>query len=101
MFIAPSIFFVQFSFTHIPYGVIGTVLCKAITTGTVAWIGGAASIVTLAVISIERYYAVVYPLGNKEKLTKRKLKVSLTDDKFLPSDYQAYSYPACGTRRET
>ncbi|KAL9957221.1 hypothetical protein ACROYT_G038832 [Oculina patagonica] len=33
------------------------------------------SVVTLVAIAIERYYAVMYPLGNKGKLTKRKLKV--------------------------
>ena len=76
-FIAPNVYFVQFSFTKYPDGVIGTVLCKTVITGTIAWIGGASSIVTLAVIAIERYYAVLYPLGNKGKLTKRKLKVSL------------------------
>ncbi|XP_078348513.1 pyroglutamylated RF-amide peptide receptor-like [Oculina patagonica] len=53
----------------------GTVLCKLLTHGNVAWIGGAASIITLVAIAIERYYAVVYPFGNKWKLAKTKLKV--------------------------
>ena len=44
-----------------------------------AWVGGIASVVTLVTIAIERYYAVTYPLGNKWKLTKQKLKVSLTN----------------------
>ncbi|XP_078345970.1 QRFP-like peptide receptor [Oculina patagonica] len=74
-FIAPNVFFVQFSFTSHPNGIIGTVLCKTLITGTVAWIGGASSIATLPVVAIERYYAVVYPLGNKGKLSERKLKV--------------------------
>ncbi|KAL9957202.1 hypothetical protein ACROYT_G038811 [Oculina patagonica] len=71
-FIAVKIFF-KLTFTH-QDGVIGKVLCKFITDGNVAWIGGASSIVTLVAIAIERYYAVMYPHGNKGKLTKRKLK---------------------------
>ncbi len=61
--------------TH-PEGTAGKVLCKLILIGgTVAWIGAVSSIITLVAIAIERYYAVVYPLGNKGKLTKGKLKV--------------------------
>lgn len=73
MFIAPRVYF-QLTFNH-PDGVIGTFLCKFVTDGSVAWIGGASSIVTLTAIAIERYYAVMYPHGNKWKLTEHKLKV--------------------------
>ena len=73
-FIAPRVYF-QLTFNH-PDGVIGTFLCKFVTDGSVAWIGGASSIVTLTAIAIERYYAVMYPHGNKWKLTEQKLKVS-------------------------
>ena len=73
IFIAPK-FFVKLAGSH-PDGVTGLVLCKLLTDGTIAWIGGASSIVTLVAIALERYYAVLYPLGNKGKLTKRKLKV--------------------------
>ena len=62
-------------FTH-PDGVAGTVLCRLLTGGNFAWVGAASSVFTLANISIERYYAVMYPLGNKGKLTERKLMVS-------------------------
>ena len=72
-FMAPRAF-VKLIFTH-PDGMTGTFLCKFLTDGNVAWIGGASSTVTLTTIAIERYYAVMYPLGNKGKLTKRKLKV--------------------------
>ncbi|KAL9975314.1 hypothetical protein ACROYT_G012467 [Oculina patagonica] len=74
-FIAPDIFFALTS-TH-PEGMVGTVLCKLLTGGTVAWIGAASSVITLVAITIERYYAVVYPLGDKGKLTERKLKVTI------------------------
>ena len=60
--------------TH-PEGIAGTVLCKIITGGNLAWIAGTSSVVTLATIAAERYYAVVYPAGSVGKLTKRKLKV--------------------------
>lgn len=77
-FIAPRVYF-QLTFNH-PDGVIGTVFCKFVTDGSVAWIGGASSIVTLTAIAIERYYAVMYPHGNKWKLTEQKLKVSPNDN---------------------
>ena len=67
-------FFFQFSFTH-PDGGTGTVLCKLLTAGITAWIGATSSVITLAAIAVERYYAVTYPLGNRGELTKRKLKV--------------------------
>ncbi|XP_020626597.1 pyroglutamylated RFamide peptide receptor-like, partial [Orbicella faveolata] len=58
-----------------PDGVFGVVLCKSVTGGVFAWTGSASAIVTLIAIAIERYYAVMYPHGNKWNLTKRKLKV--------------------------
>ncbi|XP_078346934.1 pyroglutamylated RF-amide peptide receptor-like [Oculina patagonica] len=72
MFIIPKSF--KFILTQ-PDGVAGTILCKFVIDGNVAWVGGHCSIITLVVIAIERYYAVMYPHGNKWKLTKRKLKV--------------------------
>ena len=73
-FITPQ-YILSHTFTH-PDGVAGTMLCKLLTGGNFAWVGAASSVFTLANISIERYYAVMYPLGNKGKLTKRKLMVS-------------------------
>lgn len=68
----------QLVISHInghPEGVAGRVLC-IFRNGFLAWVGGGASIFTLVAIATERYYAVIYPLGNKEKLTIRKLKVT-------------------------
>ncbi|KAL9957208.1 hypothetical protein ACROYT_G038817 [Oculina patagonica] len=72
MFIIPKSLF-KLILNH-PDGVTGTVLCKLVTRGNFAWVGGHCSIITLVVIAIERYYAVMYPYRNKWKLTKRKLK---------------------------
>lgn len=77
MFVAPRVFF-KLAFTHSD-GVTGTVLCKLLTDGNVALVGGASSVVTLVVIAVERYYAVMYPRGEKGTLTKRKLKVCSVD----------------------
>ena len=74
MFIAPKVFF-KLTFTHHPDGMTGTIFCKFLTDGNVAWVGAASSIVTLTTIAFERYYVVMYPHSNKGKLTKRKLKV--------------------------
>jgi len=75
-FFAPMHIFVH-TFTH-PDGFIGTLLCKFLTGGAFAWTGGASSVFTLVAISVERYYAVNYPHGNKGKLTHNKLKVRLS-----------------------
>lgn len=81
MFIVPNVFF-KLTFNH-PEGVTGTVLCKLLTGGNVAFVGSTSSFVTLAAVAIERYYVVMYPLGDKGKLTKRKLKVSLADKVYF------------------
>ena len=73
VFMAPDVF-IKLTSTH-PEGMTGTVLCKLLTGASVAWVGAVSSIVTLAAIAIERYYAVMYPLGNKGNFIKRKLKV--------------------------
>lgn len=71
-FIAPEVI-LRITITH-PGGMAGTVLCKLVTAGIFAWIGGISSMVTLVVIAFERYYAVIHPYDNR-KLTKSKLKV--------------------------
>lgn len=73
-FITPQ-YILSHTFTH-PDGMTGTMLCKLLTGGNFAWVGAASSVFTLANISIERYYAVMYPLGSKGKLTEQKLMVS-------------------------
>ena len=72
-FVTPQTFFMIIP-TH-PGGTIGTVLCKLVTNGYLAWTAGTSSVVTLVAIAVERYFAVIYPAGNVGKLTKRKLKV--------------------------
>lgn len=74
-FIAPNILFNKLSSIRYPDGVIGIVICKLITSALIGWTGAASSIITLAAVAIERYYAVIYPFGNKGKLTKGQLKV--------------------------
>lgn len=73
LFITPRFIFSHL-FTHSD-GITGTLLCKLVTGGNLTWTGGAASVFTLVVIAFERYYAVMYPYGNKGKLTYNKLKV--------------------------
>ena len=73
IFITPATF-LGLTSTH-PDGTGGTVLCKLVTGGGLAWIAGISSGVTLIAIAVERYYAVIYPAGNIGKLNKRKLKV--------------------------
>ena len=58
-----------------PDGKVGTILCKLLTGGTFGWIGSCASVFTMVAIAIERYYAVIRPLGNRATFTKDSLKV--------------------------
>jgi len=53
----------------------GTVLCKLVTSGYFAWTAAASSVFSLVAIAAERYFAVIYPVHNMGKLTKRKLEV--------------------------
>ena len=73
IFITPQTF-LKIAFTH-PGGTTGTVLCKLVTGGWLAWIAGTSSVITFVAIAAERYFAVIYPAGNVGKVTKRKLKV--------------------------
>ena len=73
-FVTPQTF-LKISPIH-PGGTIGTLLCKLVTGGSLAWIAADSSVITLVAIAAERYYAVIYPIGTVGKLTKGKLKVS-------------------------
>ena len=74
MFFAPRYLFIH-SITH-PDGAAGLLLCKLLTSGNLAWVGAASSVVTLVSTAFERYYAVIRPHGTKGKLTKNKVKVN-------------------------
>lgn len=75
-----SRFILKHTYNH-PDGKLGTILCKLLTGGTFGWIGSCASVFTLVAIAIERYYAVIRPLGNRATFTKDGLKV-----RFLMSE---------------
>ena len=79
LFIAPRFILIHL-FKH-PDGLTGKVFCELLTGGNLAWYGGIISVFTLVVIAFERYYAVMYPYGNRGKLTYRKLKVLFTSTK--------------------
>jgi len=74
VFFAPRYLFIH-SITH-PDGAAGLLLCKLFTSGNLAWVGAASSVVTLVSTAFERYHAVLRPHGTKEKLTKNKVKVN-------------------------
>ena len=71
--------FIFLSSSGHPDGESGKILCRLVTGGTIAYIGGVASVVTLVAIATERYYAVMHPLENIGKLTDRKMKVCLAN----------------------
>lgn len=43
---------------HHPQGLVGTILCKTITSDTFTWVGAVASSITLVVIAYERFAAI-------------------------------------------
>ena len=55
--------FLKITPTH-PGRTIGTALCKLVSGGSLAWTAGISSVVTLVAIAAERYFAVLYPVGN-------------------------------------
>ena len=73
VFMAPKVF-VTLTASH-PDGATGSFLCKFLTDGIVAWVGGVSSMITLVAIAFERFYAVVHPFGNKGNFIKQRLKV--------------------------
>lgn len=68
---------VQFIFgplyTH-PDGTLGVFLCKFITGGTLTWTGAVSSVFSLVAISIERYYAIMFPHTQKGRIRGSNLR---------------------------
>lgn len=60
-------------YTH-PDGTTGVVLCKLVTGGAVAWTSAVTSVFNLVAISVERYYAILYPHSEKGRINNRNLK---------------------------
>ena len=75
-FLLPKYVFVH-TFTH-PDGDAGKVLCRLLTGGNFAWIGGGTSVFTLVAVATERYFAVLHPSEKKGKLSARRIKVCLS-----------------------
>ena len=57
-----------------PEGQAGQNLCKFVTNGAIAWVGGAVSILCLVYIAVERYFAIIHPLRQRGRFTRRRLK---------------------------
>ena len=71
-FVTPRFIFIH-AFDH-PDGLLGTLICKLFTGSNFSWLGGSASVYSLVAISVERYFAVVHPYGNRGKLTMKRVK---------------------------
>ncbi|XP_031573205.1 substance-P receptor-like [Actinia tenebrosa] len=68
-----SQFIISYLYTH-PTGLAGSYFCKFFTRGAITWVGGAASVFSLAAISFDRYFAVLYPYSQTFKLNLKKVK---------------------------
>ncbi|KAL9956311.1 hypothetical protein ACROYT_G037773 [Oculina patagonica] len=67
--------YIMMQFIVHPEGQTGQYLCKFVTDGAIAWIGGAVSSLCLVYIAIERYFAIIHPLRQVGRFTRRRLKV--------------------------
>ena len=63
------------SFIAYPEGEIGRYLCMFVIGGDLAWIGAAESILCLVYIAVERYFAILRPLRQRGRFTRRRLRV--------------------------
>ena len=62
-------------FITLPEGQTGRFLCTVVTGGTLGWIGAAESILCLVYIAVERYCAIIHPLRQRGRFTRRRLKI--------------------------
>ncbi|XP_078348595.1 allatostatin-A receptor-like [Oculina patagonica] len=67
--------YIMMQFIVHPEGQTGQYLCKFVTDGAIAWVGGAVSSLCLVYIAIERYFAIIHPLRQRGRFTRRRLKV--------------------------
>ena len=70
-----SIRYVMTPFITYPEGEIGRYLCMFLIDGDLAWVSAAESVLCLVYIAVERYFAIVRPLRQRGRFTKRRLKV--------------------------
>jgi len=56
-----------------PHDLLGDVLCKTLTGGSLIWVGGAASVFSLLLIAVDRYNAVIYPHSLKQRISLKIL----------------------------
>ena len=67
--------YVTTSFIAYPEGETGRYLCTFLIDGELAWVGAAESILCLVYIAVERYFAIVRPLRQRGRFTRRRLKL--------------------------
>lgn len=60
---------------HHPRGLVGEILCKAITSDTFTWVGGVASAISLVVMAYERFAAITAQFGRLATFNRRKLRI--------------------------
>ena len=62
-------------FITLPEGQTGRSLCTVVTSAALGWIGAAESILCLVYIAVERYFAIIHPLRQRGKFSRRRLKI--------------------------
>ncbi|KAL9956306.1 hypothetical protein ACROYT_G037768, partial [Oculina patagonica] len=67
--------YVMMPFIAHPEGQTSRYLCRFVTDGAIAWVGAAVSILCLVYIAVERYFAIIHPLRQRGRFTRRRLKV--------------------------
>ncbi|KAJ7340394.1 hypothetical protein OS493_003138 [Desmophyllum pertusum] len=75
LFITP-VYVIKWAFHH-PSGIAGDYMWQVHYWRNFIWVGGAASAFSLVAVAVERYFAVVHPLGERWRLTDRRLIVAI------------------------
>ncbi|XP_031573203.1 allatostatin-A receptor-like [Actinia tenebrosa] len=60
-------------FIALPDGSKGQIFCEVLSIGNMTWVGGAASVFSLAAICFERYFAVMHPYSARLRLNCKKV----------------------------
>ncbi|XP_006822123.1 allatostatin-A receptor-like [Saccoglossus kowalevskii] len=73
-----SLLLMPFPFpTNIGPGLFSEAYCQVIWSNLLFWITIKASIFNLVAVTIERYYAIVYPISHQIRFTKKKVKIAI------------------------
>ncbi|XP_006814962.1 galanin receptor 2a-like [Saccoglossus kowalevskii] len=73
-----SVFFLPYPYGEVPSGIGGEILCRLWYSDAILYYFFAASTYNLVLVTLERYWAIIYPVKHLTMFTEQKAKLSLT-----------------------